>query len=48
MTELILAAVILYQLHRLGTPGAPMTLLARLGMLGVALCIFRLIARIMT
>lgn len=47
MPEAVLAIVVLWTLNQIEADSRPTNLLRRLGMLWVALCIFRLFARIM-
>ena len=47
MSVLMLLAYILWQMYRLNVPAAPMNLLTRLVILGVAFSLFRLIGNIM-
>ena len=45
MAVLMLSVYILWQMHRLNAPGAPMNLLTRLVVLWVAFCIVRLLGK---
>lgn len=47
MTALILGVLVLWQLNRLSTDSGPLTLLRRLVMLWVAVCIWRVFGKIL-
>lgn len=47
LANLLLAAAVLWQIHRLSAPNARTSLLARLLQAWVAICIWRLIGRAM-